>query len=122
MPTTYEFQVEEYSYSSTYKRIAIIAAAILLGCVVVIVLAVTVPNSGNSPDEDDIPYYSFNNLTLPKSYAIPCISNGVQPAGCTGRFVSCGTSNLDGAVAVIPPAEDTYCKSVRSYVGEICIL
>jgi hypothetical protein len=126
-----ELQVEDVpDFKRSYKKIGIIAGAIILGCVIVIVLATTVPNSGKSNPNDQPPYFAFQNnsalfaLDGPGPAAgIPCIADSTtSPANCKQRFVRCGTSDLTGAKAVILPAIDTACKSTRVYVGEICIL
>jgi hypothetical protein len=120
-----ELQVEEVNgFKRSYKRLAIIAGAILLGCVVIVVLATTVPNS-KAKDTNDTPYFAFTNNTQlragPKD-GIPCIAGSTnRPANCVQRFVNCGTSDASNAKAVIGPATDHACKQTRVYVGEVCI-
>eukprot|EP00026_Physarum_polycephalum_P014773 Phypoly_transcript_15326.p1 GENE.Phypoly_transcript_15326~~Phypoly_transcript_15326.p1 ORF type:complete len:235 (+),score=20.97 Phypoly_transcript_15326:112-816(+) len=121
-----ELQVEEApNYNRNYKRLGIIAGAIILGCVVVVVLAVTVPSSkANGPS--DVPYLAYSNTTEaragPKD-GIPCIEGSTnRPANCVQRFVPCGTSDLSDAKALIGPATDHACKQTRVYVGEIYVV
>lgn len=122
-----ELQVEETPTARNYKRLGLIAGAIILGCAIVIILATTVPNSGKGNSNEESPYFAFTNDTLlgpgPKD-GIPCIVDTTNsPAGCKQRIVPCGTNtDLTNVKAVIPPATDTACKNTRVYVGEVCIL
>ena len=112
--------------SRTSKRIAIIVGSIILGCVFIIVLAISVPNSSNNKGSSkETPYNAFSNSSFmgpgPVD-GIPCIEGNVKPAGCKQRFVKCGSTSQVGVKDTIPPATDTACKSAKVMLDEICIL
>lgn len=126
----YELQVEEApAYRATYKRIALITAVVVLACTVVIILAITIPNSGKG-DTTDVPFAyqesprTFNHDGNQSVYAvqIPCTKTGT-PAGCAQRFVACGKTNPSEVKDVIPPSVGTSCtnKNYKITLFEWCI-
>jgi len=133
MPQLVEYeplQVEESGSQrrSIYKRIAIITAAIVSVCIVVIVLAITIPNSGKG-DVTDVPFYAMKgednnngrNLSALAPPAIPCNKDG-KPAGCVKRIVACGSASKEGIKGTIGQDTPSACRSNRIYVLERYLL
>jgi len=119
------------------KKLLLIGSFVLVGCIVAIVLAVTLPSATSgakeqpvlwsAPEEveDDGPSYDNLNNTL-IAPAIPCVFNGASAGDvtCHSRVVPCGTIPKEPPIVdIIPPDQNTFCRNGhRIYFGQVYIV